>query len=378
MDATNLFCNHRVCSKYGMVGQPNILWNGASHSKTPQYGCKVCRRYFSLRTGTAFFGLYMDEAIITPALKALAEGMSIRATSRICDVDKDTIALWLNRAGTHCKAVMAYLLKALPLRECQLDELWTFLYKKERNLDFLELLAREYGDMWVWVCFEARLKLIPAFVIRKRTQEQANELIRLVKERSDGHIPFFTSDQLPHYADALLEHYGIWYQPERKGSRGRFPQSIKIAPPHLQYAVVVKHRQRGRVVKVERRIVFGTQQAIDLLLQQSPISQMVNTSYVERENLNLRQGSRRLTRKTNGFSKNLQALNHQLNLSIAYYHFVRPHETLKSQLASPLPTKGARGSKKRWSPRTPAMATGLTDHVWTMEELLHYRVPPIH
>src|SRR5437879_3680944 len=111
MDATNLFCNHRVCSQYGMVGQPNILWNGASHSKTPQYGCKICRRYFSLRTGTAFFGLYMDEAIIIPALKALAEGMSIRATSRICDVDKDTIALWLNRAGTHCVAVMAYLLK---------------------------------------------------------------------------------------------------------------------------------------------------------------------------------------------------------------------------------------------------------------------------
>lgn len=377
MDATNLFCNHRGCSKYGRVDQQNIIWNGASQSKTPQYGCTSCGHYFSIRTGTAFFGLYMDDTIITPAMKALAEGMSIRATSRIFDVDKDTIALWLNRAGPHCKAVMAYLWKDLPLREWQLDELWTFLYKKERNLDFLELLVREYGDVWVWICFEARLKLIPAFVIGKRTQEHANELIRLVKERSDGHVPFFTSDQLPHYTDALLEHYGIWYQPERKGSRGRWPQPMKIAPPNLQYAVVVKHRQRGRVVKVERRIVFGSPQAFDLLLQQSPMSQTVNTSYVERENLNLRQGSRRLTRKTNGFSKDLQALHNQLNLSIAYYHFVRSHETLKLPLVLPLPTKGRHGSKKRWSPRTPAMVSGLTDHVWSMEELLHYRVPPI-
>jgi transposase-like protein len=72
------------------VEPQNIIWNGASQSKTPQYGCKICGHYFSIRTGTAFFGLYMDEAIITPAMKALAEGMSIRATSRIFDVDKDT------------------------------------------------------------------------------------------------------------------------------------------------------------------------------------------------------------------------------------------------------------------------------------------------
>jgi IS1 family transposase len=319
----------------------------------------------------------MDATLIPPAMKALAEGMSLRATSRIFEVDKDTIALWLNRAGTHCKAVMASLWHDLPLRECQRDELWTFLYKKEGNLDFLELLAREYGDGWVWICFEARLKLIPAFVSGKRTQEHANELIRLVKERSDGQVPFFPSDQLPHYTEALLAHYGIWYQPERKGSRGRFPQPIQVAPPNLQYAVVVKQRQRGRVVKVERRIVFGTQQACDMLLQQSPMSQTVNTSDVARENVNLRQGSRRLTRKTNGFAKDLQALQNQLNLSIAYYHFVRPHETLKSPLVFPLPTKGRHGSKKRWSPRTPALVSGRTDHVWSMEELLNYRVPPI-
>lgn len=377
MDATNLFCNNRKCSKYGMVGQENIVWNGAGGGKTPQYFCKVCGRYYSARTGTAFFGLYMDESIVTPALKALAEGLSIRATSRIFERDKDTIALWLNRAGPHCQAVMAHLFRDLPLRECQLDELWTFIYKKERNLDFLELLAREYGDAWVWVCFEARLKLIPALVVGKRIQEKANELMGLVKSRSDGQIPFFTSDDLPHYRQALLEHYGIWYQPERQGARGRFPKPIKVPPPDLHYAVVVKTRQRGRVVRVDRQVVFGTSESIDQLLVESGVSQTINTSYVERDNLSLRQSSRRLTRKTNGFSKALEPLENQLNLAIAYYHFVRPHDSLKVPLRPPQPTKGRRGTKKRWSPRTPAVMAGITDHVWSMEELLSYRVPPL-
>jgi len=377
MDTTNLFCNNRACSKYGMIGQENIIRNGTSNGKIPQYGCKRCGHYFSMRTGTALFGLYMRESVITSAMKALAEGLSIRATGRIFDRDKDTVALWLNRVGPHCERVMNHLLKDLPLRECQLDELWTFIYKKEGNLDFLELLAREYGDAWVWVCFEARLKVIPAFIVGKRTQENANELIRLVKERSDGRVPFFTSDELPHYAAALLEHYGVWHQPARKGMRGRFPKQIKVAPPQLQYAVVVKTRQQGRVVKVDRRIVFGSEPAINHLLERSPVSQTINTSYVERDNLNLRQGSRRLTRKTNGFSKALQPLKNQLNLAIAYYHFVRPHDALKGERASRLPTKGVHGSKQRWSARTPAMVAGITDHVWSMEELLNYRVPPI-
>lgn len=377
MDTANLFCNNRACSEYGMLDQKNIIWNGASNGKIPQYACKNCGHSFSVRTGTALFGLYREESVITPAMKALAEGMSLRATGRIFAIDRDTIARWLRQVGPHCAAVMEHLFQALPLRECQLDELWTFIYKKERNLDFLELLAREYGDAWVWVCFEARLKLIPALVVGKRTQENANELIRLVKTRSDGQTPFFTSDELPHYADALLEHYGVWHPPERQGARGRFPKPVKIAPAQLHYAVVVKTRQQGHVVKVDRRIVFGTEQTINRLLRQSPISQTINTSYVERENLNLRQGSRRLTRKTNGFSKALQPLKNPLNLAMAYYPFVRPHEGLKVELSPPVPTQGGHGRKKRWSARTPAMAAGITDHVWLMEERLHYRVPPI-
>jgi hypothetical protein len=101
---------------------------------------------------------------------------------------------------------------------------------------------------------------------------------------------------------------------------------------------------------------------------------MVNTSFVERENLTLRQHNRRLTRKTNGFSKELSWLEKQLWLSLAYYHLVLPHDSLRQPLDVPEPTRGS-GSARQWRPMTPAMAAGMTEHVSTTTELLSYRVP---
>ena len=106
----------------------------------------------------------------------------------------------------------------------------------------------------------------------------------------------------------------------------------------------------------------------------SPVSNTINTSFVERDNLTQRQSSRRLTRRTNGFSKEITWLEKQLWLSMAYYHLVLPHKSLRQQLATPEPTRGT-GSPRRWRPVTPAMAAGITDHVWTTTELLSYRVP---
>ena len=104
------------------------------------------------------------------------------------------------------------------------------------------------------------------------------------------------------------------------------------------------------------------------------MSQTINTSFVERDNLTLRQSNRRLTRKTNGFSKEIAGLEKQLWVSLAYYHFVLPHYCLRTLLVEPMPTRGS-GSEKRWKAMTPAMAAGLTDHVWSTSEWLSYRVP---
>jgi IS1 family transposase len=271
---------------------------------------------------------------------------------------------------------MNYFFRNLHLHECQLDELWTFIDKKEAHLTPLEKLREVKGDAWVWIAFSPVCKLVPAWVVGKRTLRHARRLIFRLKSATDGHIPFFTSDELPHYANVLLEVYGVWVRPLRNGPRGRFPKLHRTPPPDLCYAVVVKEREKGRVVNITTRPVYGTTEQVDAALRASPVSRTITTYGVERNNATVRQHSRRMGRKVNAFSKDPGYLEHQLTLAFAYYHFVVPHRGLRQRLPRPLPTKGRQGSRKKWKPVTPAMTAGLTDHVWTMDELLSFRVPP--
>ena len=158
------------------------------------------------------------------------------------------------------------------------------------------------------------------------------------------------------------------------GIRGRYPAPRLQAPPDLLYAQVVKQRERGNVVAVTTKVVFGDPEAITAQLHTSSTSTTINTSFGERESFTLRQANRRLTRKTSGISRELPWLEKQLWLSLAYYHLVLPHESLRQPLPMPEPTRGS-GSARSWWAITPAMAAGMTDHVWTMTELLSYRVP---
>jgi IS1 family transposase len=309
---------------------------------------------------------------------ALAEGLSIRATGRLLGVDKDTVNHWLPILGRHCQGVMNYFFRNLHLSECQLDELWTFIAKKQAHLTPVEQLQEVYGDAWVWIAFSPVCKLVPAWVVGKRTLPHARRLIFRLKSATDGHIPFFTSDELPHYAHALLDVYGQWVQPPRQGTRGRSPKPRRMPLPDLCYAVVVKEREKGRVVEVTTRLVYGTTEQVKAALRASPVSGTINTYAVERNNLTIRQHSRRMGRKVNAFSKDPDYLEHQLTLAFAYYHFVIPHRGLRQRLRRPLVTNGRKGSRKKWKPVTPAMAAGLTNHVWTMDELLSFRVPPTH
>jgi len=135
--------------------------------------------------------------------------------------------------GTACGASLSYFFRNLHLTECQLDELWTFVFKKEAHLTTLEQLQEIYGDAWVWIAFSPVCKLVPAWVVGKRTLPQARRLVFRLKSATDGQIPFFTSDELPQYAKALLEVYGQTVQPLRQGSRGRFPLPKRVPPPGL-------------------------------------------------------------------------------------------------------------------------------------------------
>ena len=370
------YCRAIHCPRYGLTGANARLTFRDWHDRAPRFRCARCGTLISARVGTAYVGIRSDENTYRSAATSLAEGLSIRATARLLSLDKDTVCGWLPRLGEHCNQVMRYFFRNLHLNECQLDELWTFIYKKEEHLRPLDELLGVYGDTWVWIAFSPVCKVVPAWVVGKRTLPNARKLIFRLKSATDGHIPFFTSDELPHYADALLEGYGVWQTPPRRFPRGRPPLPRKYPPPDLCYAVVVKERERGRVVNVTTRIVDGSDEQIIAALQASPVSSAINTYGVERNNLTIRQHSRRMGRKVNAFSKDRTYLQDQLTLAFAYYHFVVPHRGLRQRLPQPIPTKGPRASYKKWKPVTPAMAAGLTEHVWSMDELLSFRVPP--
>jgi len=209
--------------------------------------------------------------------------------------------------------------------------------------------------------FDPRHKVVISFIVGRHNQANANELVAGIKERSDGHVPFFTSDELKHYDDALLETYGLRYEFPRTGKRGRPPHPILKAPKSLLSAQVVKRREKGRVVEITSRVVFGTRKAVAAQLKRSPVSKQINTSFVERNHLTMRHQNRRLTRKTIAFSKKRERLEEQLHLAFAYDHFVKPHLGLRVEVG---------GESKKYQNRTPMMAAGITDHIWTMPELL--------
>lgn len=208
--------------------------------------------------------------------------------------------------------------------------------------------------------FDPRHKVVIHFVVGRHDQTNANTLVAGIKQRADGHIPFFTSDELKHYDDALLESYGLRDEFPKTGQAGRPRKPLLKAPQNLLYAQVVKRRKQGRVVEITSRVVFGTEKAVANQLKQSPVSKHINTSFVERNNLTMRHQNRRLTRKTIAFSKKRERLEQQLHLAFAYYHFVKPHLGLRIESAD---------ETKKYLHRTPMMAAGITDHIWTMPEL---------
>ena len=200
----------------------------------------------------------------------------------------------------------------------------------------------------------------------ERSEEEATAFLAAFKARTDGHAPLFTSEKLPAYVAALMANYSTPEPPPAQRGRGRPHQTPRrVLDVQSLYAQVDKRREQGRVVEVRRRIIFGARDIITKVLD----GQQINTAYVERDNLTSRQTNGRLVRKTLSHSKKSYFLRQHLELEDAFFNFVRPHQALR--IALPQPTLG-----RKWQRRTPAMAAGLTDHIWTLEELLSYRVPP--
>lgn len=206
--------------------------------------------------------------------------------------------------------------------------------------------------------------MILALVVAPRTQAGAGELIARTASVLVGRLPLFVSDGLDQYGVALFDRWHIEVPQPRTGRPGRPRNPQKVAVPELHYAQLVKHREARRLVSVTKRVVHGEAADID--------PGQITTSLIERLNLTLRQENAILSRKTLAFAKEEQDLRAHLALYVAYYHFVRPHSSLRVQLPSPIPTQGR--VLRKWERRTPAMAAGITQRVWSLRALLVFRV----
>jgi IS1 family transposase len=226
----------------------------------------------------------------------------------------------------------------------------------------------------VWVALDPVTKLLLAIEVGERTLALAQRLVHQVAQVvAPDCVPLFLTDGFKAYLPAVLTHYGHWVQRPRGWATGPRPKPRWLPVPQLLYAQVVKTTRRRRLVRVTHRVVFGTLTAVKQVL--AAHGWQINTAFIERVNLTIRQHVAAVGRRVTTVCKGEAGLRQQLALHHVYYNFCLPHASLRLPLSPPAPTKGS-GSAQRWRPCTPAMAAGLTDHVWTLRAVLAFRVPP--
>jgi IS1 family transposase len=256
---------------------------------------------------------------------ALVEGNSIRATVRMTGVAKNTVVKLLVDLGEVCSLHMDRTMRDLPCERLQVDEIWSFVYSKQKNVPVKK--RGEAGDVWTWVAIDADTKLVPSFQIGPRDLNTATSFMQDLAKRMSGRVQL-TTDGLVVYLLAV---------------EGAFKGEV-------DFAQLVKIYGSDSSKKAERRY----SPAVCLGQDKQPVSgnpdpDHISTSYVERLNLTMRMSMRRYTRLTNAFSKKVENLTAAVALHFMHYNFCRVHQTLGT---------------------TPAVAAGVTDHVWRLDDLI--------
>jgi IS1 family transposase len=257
-------------------------------------------------------------------IAALVEGNSINATVRMTGVAKHTILKLLADLGPACAEYQDRVLRNLTCKRIQCDEIWQFCYAKEKNVPADKRGRFGYGDVWTWVAIDADTKLVPSFMLGYREARTAQAFIGDLAGRLAGRVQL-TTDGLRVYLEAVEGAFGCAVD---------YAQLIKI------YGATQEETRYSpaECVGCETKVVSG-----------QPKPEHVSTSFVERNNLTMRMGMRRFTRLTNGFSKKIENHFYAVAIHFMHYNFCRVHKSLRV---------------------TPAMEAGLTDHVWTIEEML--------
>ena len=255
----------------------------------------------------------------------LVEGNSLRSTSRIADVSINTVTKLLVDVGRACALYQDNTIRHLPCKRIQVDEIWSFCYSKQKNIPEDKKGQFGYGDVWTWTAICADTKLVPSWLIANRDAESANIFISDLADRLSSKVQL-TSDGLKSYLEAIENVFGsnIDYSMLVK-MYGNTPETQKRYSP-------------ADCVAISKRTITG-----------NPDTKHVSTSFVERQNLTMRMCMRRFTRLTNGFSKKVENHEYAIALHFMYYNFGRIHKTLRV---------------------TPAMEVGISDHVWSLEEIV--------
>jgi IS1 family transposase len=246
--------------------------------------------------------------------------------------------------------------------EVQFDEKWSFVAKKEEHCDRSDPADDHKGDYWDHVAFDPEHRLVVAVVPGARDVEGTETLVGEFRRRTGGRtMRLMTSDAYSAYETAILDAYGETVVPPRTGKPGRPKGPSKVPPAGLVYATVEKRKAKGRVAEILTHVVFGTMAAVVAALAGSRVSRSINTSFLERQNLTDRHHNARKSRKTYRFSKDWRFHEAATYFTMYSYNFCWPVRTLREPIG-----------EGHWRKRTPAMAAGLTNHVWSISEWISF------
>src|SRR5437660_9691442 len=338
MDPTTVFCPNRHCHARGQTGMGNI----AIHSQKEQrFICHACHKTFSATTGTIFYRLRTSAETVVIVVTLLAHGCPVQAIVAAFGLDERTIAGWWARSGRQGQAVHAYLVEQpRDLGQVQADEL---------------RVKKQGGIVWMALAIMVKTRLwLGGEVSEQRDMTLIRQLIERVR-RCAAHRPLLVcTDGLCSYIRAIRE---TFRDPVHTGQGGR----PRLRPwRHVCIAQVVKRYERRRVVETERRIVEGTPARVETLRRRSQGGGVINTAYIDRLNATFREHLASLTRRGRALARRTLTLQYGMYLIGTVYNFCTPHASLT-------PIRGG---------TTPAMAAGITDHCWTVQELLSFHVPP--
>ena len=307
---------------------------GKDRKGNQRFQCPTCKATFTDIPSRPLgdMRLSLDKAEF--CLKLLVEGNSVRATSRISGVAKRTILDLLLHVGEGCETLLEGRIHHMPVADVQVDEVWGFVAMKEKTRTRKNPQASEIGDAYTFTAIERETKLVLAWHLGRREMGDTYEFCAKLAKATSGRFQITTDG----------------FKPYRAGVPGFIPAA--------DFATLIKTYATKDDHKYSPGEVNGT---IKVPCCGNPDEDKICTSHVERHNLTIRMTNRRMTRLTNAFSKKWE--NHQasLALTLAYYNFCRPHQTL---------TEATREEGKRAVPTTPAMQAGLEDHPWTLKELI--------